>query len=1128
VKDKAGLFSSAVDAFLLGGILIFLFVYFDIRYLCLDTVVTGGDTASWHGVADHLKGVLLPTGRVTGWDMGNFCGYPNFTFYFLPPFLLAALASLCFGLPLTIALKWAIMSGIFLFPAAVYWGLREMDYKFPLPIVGAAATLAFLFNESYTMFGGNTLSTFAGEFCYMFALAVLFPFVGSFHKGLGTGARTIVNGTLLGCIGLSHLFVFVPATALLVYGALWKGKMRYAFKVGLVAFAWMAFWILPLISHRHPYTTPVYMIWQPFADMRHTMAGVLLVLLCVGPRFTLDLAAGAQGPVGRRSRLLGVFSGLTTFAAVYLVLRYLVLGEDLWYTGLTVPDPPNSPLGVATALLLDPWSLPAAVAIGVVVTLLTARLGGSGPAPFKRLCRAAGCLSFLALLCIGLLALYRAGLRSGAPEAVWNAPWTRWIPGPACALASLGLGAVLLYSQAFGRALDAVASRVHPGRFRLWCALGAGCVVAYFSAHFLKVPDIRFLPPLAYILILIVSVETVGPFLLRTGPFAKSLAALTVVYLSFLLIVFGAGRSYQWFLFNNKGYEATPGFSEFEAAARYLRGAYAREGIDPLNAPRVAYEKCDLYGPYGGDRAFESLPYFSGRQTLEGIHYASSLGSRAIAFVQSAFSRDIKSPEPLVFSRMDTENLPPRLDLYNVSQLLVKTDEARKALDRSDFFEREARFGDLFLFRYKGCSGRYVEVPKVRPALLAGERWADAFYAWFKDPARLQVLLVPESFVKDEKDRAVFAGSIRSQDDLKRFEADSLDPGGLYVETHLEPMRIRFTTNRVGWPHLVKVSYFPNWRVKGANGVYPVSPHLMLVVPRENEVVLTYGRSGWEVCGFLVTAGWIVCLLTRPFLATAVERSRPHLALGSLLESMGGLWAGRPILRSGAMALTLLAASGLVLGGLVCRNKPVRTLIKGNRFYQGAAALAGQGKSLEAARGFEEALAVMEPLLEQRFRYDHRDVVHCLLLAAACRENLGQDERALAWYRVLLGQYPYSRFVAEGHVRTARVLRRQMEAVWAMGMETLRLGQGAAGERLCLEALDKGEEALHHYHQALSDDPYSVWSRYARDDLVSLGEVLDRAAEAIKRLPGDPQPPHDMELLGDRLGRMAAACRQTP
>ena len=49
----------------------------------------------------------------------------------------------------------------------------------------------------------------------------------------------------------------------------------------------------------------------------------------------------------------------------------------------------------------------------------------------------------------------------------------------------------------------------------------------------------------------------------------------------------------------------------------------------------------------------------------------------------------------------------------------------------------------------------------------------------------------------------------------------------IVVENH----RISFTTTAVGMPHLVKVSYFPNWTATGADGPWRATPSLMVVVP---------------------------------------------------------------------------------------------------------------------------------------------------------------------------------------------------------------------------------------------------------------------------------------------------------
>jgi hypothetical protein len=68
---------------------------------------------------------------------------------------------------------------------------------------------------------------------------------------------------------------------------------------------------------------------------------------------------------------------------------------------------------------------------------------------------------------------------------------------------------------------------------------------------------------------------------------------------------------------------------------------------------------------------------------------------------------------------------------------------------------------------------------------------------------------------------------------------------------------IEFDVDQVGKPVLVKASYFPNWRAKGANGPYRVTPNLMVVIPTSNHVKLHYGFTPAEGLGYLMTLGGI-------------------------------------------------------------------------------------------------------------------------------------------------------------------------------------------------------------------------------------------------------------------------------
>jgi hypothetical protein len=80
-------------------------------------------------------------------------------------------------------------------------------------------------------------------------------------------------------------------------------------------------------------------------------------------------------------------------------------------------------------------------------------------------------------------------------------------------------------------------------------------------------------------------------------------------------------------------------------------------------------------------------------------------------------------------------------------------------------------------------------------------------------------------------------------------------PAGAVSDIVVENHRISFTTTALGVPHLVKVSYFPNWTAQGADGPWRATPSLMVVVPTDETVVLefeeTWAESGGKVASLL-------------------------------------------------------------------------------------------------------------------------------------------------------------------------------------------------------------------------------------------------------------------------------------
>lgn len=102
--------------------------------------------------------------------------------------------------------------------------------------------------------------------------------------------------------------------------------------------------------------------------------------------------------------------------------------------------------------------------------------------------------------------------------------------------------------------------------------------------------------------------------------------------------------------------------------------------------------------------------------------------------------------------------------------------------------------------------------------------------------------------------------------------------GRTVVSERLGDREIAFRTLSPGMPHIVRVSYYPNWRAARGAPVYMVSPAFMLVYPRDSDCVLAYGRTGADRAGLILAgAGWLLVLA----LALAARGGRPRRAAGA-------------------------------------------------------------------------------------------------------------------------------------------------------------------------------------------------------------------------------------------------------
>ena len=202
-----------------------------------------------------LRDNLLSNFKLSGWSMDWYSGLPTYRFYMVVPALFILLLDIV--LPYGIAFKIIAVIGIIALPACAWAFGKLARFAYPLPELFALAATVFLFDESFTIYGGNIASTMAGEFSFSIALAFAFLGLGFLARGLDDGTKRAAAAICIALAGLCHgivlIFVFGGAALMVLIHA---NKQRFRFGVSAIGVAVLlsSFWVLPFLT-AHAYMT---------------------------------------------------------------------------------------------------------------------------------------------------------------------------------------------------------------------------------------------------------------------------------------------------------------------------------------------------------------------------------------------------------------------------------------------------------------------------------------------------------------------------------------------------------------------------------------------------------------------------------------------------------------------------------------------------------------------------------------------------------------------------------------------------------------------------------------------------------------------------------------------------------
>ena len=763
-SEAAHTVRSMITTFVVLGATLMVLATVQPSLILRNNTPTGGDMGAHVWAPAYLRDVLLPNLRITGWSMDWYAGLPVYRFYMVvPAFFILLLDTV---LPYGIAFKIVAVSGLVSFPAAAWAMARVARLAYPLPELCAVGAVLFLYDESFTIYGGNLASTMAGEFSFSIALALAVLGLGLMARGLDDGRYRALTAVVISlsalCHGIVLIFVFLGA-ALMVVMKRDLQRMWFGFTTLSTAVLLSAFWVVPFLGNHAFMTDMKYeprpsggsdSLWQMYFPLNDTF-NWLLALLAV---------AGFVGSVARR-RFLGTWMGVY---AIILMIGVKAAQGSLPVIGL-LWNPRILPFFyllrymLAMIGVLEVWTF-------VRQAVQTQRNPGSIPRPLH-LNEASAVISSVALVCMVVLGVRYQSLPGARTESTSSG--TSYVWGP------------------------------------------------------FKFPSTR---------------------------------------------AFSDG----WARWNFSGYEGKSAYGEYHDVVQTMK----RLGEDPRHGcGRALWENSGELNKYGTTMGLMLLPFWTDGciGSMEGLYFEAA-GTTPYHFVAAAaLSKQSSNPvRELRYDNNDAAKGVRYMRQLGIRYYMAFTPEAiESARGQADLVE-VASSGPWRV--YEIADTTIVEPLATEPVVVAErpgdqrERWLEVGMSWFQhgdEWGALPVASGPAGWQRtdaavDEERRVGRPGDPGRQVDI-------VLPAG-QVQSRVLPQvkvsnvtvgeeSVRFEVDRTGVPVLVKVSYFPNWRVKGASAIHRAAPNMMVVVPESNTVEMSYEPSGLDLSSYLLTFAGIALVV---------------------------------------------------------------------------------------------------------------------------------------------------------------------------------------------------------------------------------------------------------------------------
>jgi uncharacterized membrane protein len=356
--------------------------------------------------------------------------------------------------------------------------------------------------------------------------------------------------------------------------------------------------------------------------------------------------------------------------------------------------------------------------------------------------------------------------------------------------------------------------------------------LGYFLIDKSNIWNNRFLPYIIFSYLLLAAYfygYAIRAIRTKTFVIAEVLVLLLMIF-SLITVKNNISFTPYWFKWNFEGYEAKQTWPEVNGLFKYLKS---------LPEGRVMWEYQPDYNKYGTTRVLETIPVFTGKPTFEGLEVDSALYASFHFIVQTETTdKPTSAIAGFEYPPFDFTKGVRHMQLTGAEYFVAYTDKIKNYADYSKELIRLRNTGPFTTYKVKNSF--MVEVAPDFSIERKDKDWLKKSIEWFKGTDLTKPIVF--AFNNDEVN---YLSSLKNKSvPVKTDSVSNIKSGKDYLE---------FDTKSIGVPHIIKITYFPTWRVDGAKGPFLVSPSYMMVVPTTKHVRLyfTYGIIDW--IGFALT-----------------------------------------------------------------------------------------------------------------------------------------------------------------------------------------------------------------------------------------------------------------------------------